>query len=112
MKPAAPGTSIRMRARVGSGLLARLRALAPRFERRVDFRPVRLQRLGAVEVRLRLVAAAELEEGVAEVVVRIALGEVARSGTAKRRDRLLEQGERLRVAPLLHEPPCAVVQRV
>ena len=49
---------------------------------------------------LRLVAAAELEQRVAEVVVRVALGEVARSRASQRRDGLLEQRQRLRVAPL------------
>jgi hypothetical protein len=64
------------------GLLAGLATFLDSGERAVDLRSIRFEVLGAIQVTLRLVAAAELKQRVAEVVVRVTLGEVARSCAA------------------------------
>ena len=66
----------------------------------------------ALEVCERLLAAPELEQRQAEVVVREALVRVAGALAFEPRHGLLEERQRLLVLPLLHERVALVVQRV
>src|SRR5262249_61244610 len=80
--------------------LAVLGALADR----TGFAAVRFEVLGLFQVRNRLAAAAEAEERVAEVVVRVALVRVGRAAAAQLPDRLLQGRECAREVAAL--PPC------
>src|SRR6266540_278908 len=98
MNPAAPVTRMRIEASlvvllavpllllVLPVLLRRGRrseALLHRAEGAVDLGPGGLQRVGTLEVRQRVRAAVELQQRVAEVVGRKALGRVAGTGAAQ-----------------------------
>src|SRR5581483_920464 len=71
-----------------------------------------LEVVGAVEVRRRLRAPAQLDERVPEVVVRVGLVGVGRARSGETADRRLQEGKRRAPLALLHEGIAAVVERV
>src|SRR6185312_5247786 len=94
--------------RAESRCLAVLGALADR----TGFGSVRLEVLRASQVRNRLAAAAEPVEGVAEVVVRVALVEIGRAGALQLPNGLLQERDRSGVVPALDPRVPLVVERV
>src|SRR5262245_41194809 len=101
---------LRLSALVVAVLVLRAETVRDLVEGGADFVALRLEHLRALEVRLCLGATAELEQRVAEVVVRVALSRIGRAYALQRRDGLTEKRERLVVAPLLHQRPRLVVE--
>src|SRR5438128_3611248 len=96
MKPAAPVTRTRTAASlfvlaVVFVLLVRTDALLRLPERALDIGVSGLEPIGTLQVRERLWTAAELEERVAEVVVRVPLVRVCRADALELPYRLLEE---------------------
>src|SRR5215216_7384488 len=112
MKPAPPVTRMRIRRSVCAvspaertvSAVLRLLAHGPRLA------AVRLQLLGALQVGDGLVAAAELVERVAEVVVRVALVRICWAGPGEPLDSLLEERQCARVVAALHQRVALVVE--
>src|SRR5881397_4026129 len=104
MNPAAPVTSILTRAslRAALGALANVRRLVP----------LRLELLGALQVRDRLRATAAPVKGVAEVVVRVRLVRVGRARSRQLLHRLPEERHRAGEVALPDELVSAIVERV
>src|SRR3954469_13334234 len=90
-----------------SASTARGSALPRLLERVEHFLAAGLERLRALEVRHRAAALPELHERVAEVVVRVRLGEAAL--TVELLLCILQHRQRRRVLALLHQRPRAVV---
>src|SRR6266567_1398679 len=125
MNPAAPVTKIRTAPSLVRSLVLALlvvlllvlrgrrrETLLHRSERATNLGPLRLERLRTLKVGARLRAAAELQQRVPEVVVRVPLVRVRGPGALQALHGLLEQGQGLRVLALLHERPAPVVERV
>src|SRR5215217_9265956 len=114
MKPAPPVTRMRIRRSVCAVSPAERTASAVLrlLAHRAWLAAVRLELLGALEIGNGLVAAAELVERVAEVVVRVALVRICRAGPGELLHRLLQERERVRVVALSLQREAVVVECV
>src|SRR5439155_25555900 len=105
--PRLVGTAERPRARRRNGL-ALVPAVLGARERVLRLAALRLEALCLLEIRKRRIAAPELQQRVAEVVVRVGLVRVA--DAAQLGDRLLKERQRTHIVPGLHLAVARLVQ--